>query len=153
MKPTQIQYKRQRTEDDVEVQLISKKTRYNFDTELFEFASVPTDSVFTRLQELTSAHVTSIASGAFASCLELTSAALPEYVTSIESSGFDGCSQLTSVKLPDSLTSIDDYAFHYCRKLTSMVFPNSLTTIGMNAFGSCGITSITLPETLVNIDL
>ena len=119
--------------------------------------------------------VTSIGSGAFSYCHELTSITIPNSVTKIGDYAFDDCRSLSSVNLPNSLTSIadwtfadcsgltsvsipnsvtkiGDYAFDGCYCLPSVTIPNSVTTIGVGAFGLCvGLTSITIPNSVTTI--
>ena len=74
--------------------------------------------------------VTSIASGAFIFCTNLTSITIPNRVTSIGSDAFANCGSLAHVTIPDSVTSIGSGAFNYCTRLTSIAIPNSVTNIG-----------------------
>ncbi|MBQ7345825.1 MAG: leucine-rich repeat protein, partial [Oscillospiraceae bacterium] len=119
--------------------------------------------------------VTSIGSGAFCDCRALTEIWIPDGVTVIEDSTFSACNQLTQVRIPAGVTSIGMYAFRYCglteimlptgltqiqycsfegcSDLGSIVIPEGVTTIGDSAFRECsGLTSITLPSTLVSVD-
>ena len=96
--------------------------------------------------------VTSIGSGAFKNCANLTSISLPEGVTSIGSDAFSYCSSLTSISLPESLTSIGSSAFYYCSSLSSISLPESLTSIGSSAFNTCrSLTSVKLSPNLKTI--
>ena len=62
---------------------------------------------------------------------------IPEAVTSIGSGAFHDCFNLTSIVIPDSVTSIGNYAFQYCSSLTSIVIPEGVTSVGNNAFNGC----------------
>ena len=98
--------------------------------------------------------VTSIGSGAFDGCVNLTSVLIPSGVISIGEGAFDGCSSLTgNLVIPDSVTSIGSHAFYGCSSLTSVTIPDSVTSIGNYAFDGCsGLTSVTIPNSVTAID-
>lgn len=68
-----------------------------------------------------------------------------------DTSPFYANSNIKSVSIGNGVTSIGVYAFDWCRDLTSITIPNSVTSIDDFAFSDCGITNITLPETLERI--
>ncbi|WP_056928778.1 leucine-rich repeat protein [Candidatus Symbiothrix dinenymphae] len=72
-----------------------------------------------------------------------------EGVTSIGQNAFISCSGLTSVTIPNSMTSIGDAAFRGCIGLTSITIPNSATSIGNSAFEGSGLTSVTIPGSVI----
>jgi len=66
-------------------------------------------------------------------------------ITTIYSGSFGDCNQLTSVQFPATLTSIEAYAFLNCTRLTSIDFPyedgkqkSNLKSIGVSAFRNAG---------------
>lgn len=66
-------------------------------------------------------------------------------VTSIGSGAFSGCSNLTSVTIGNCVTFIGSYAFKYCSSLTSVTIGVSVTSIGYEAFKGCNsIASVTI---------
>ena len=68
---------------------------------------------------------------------------IPDGITTIASGAFDRCTNLTSVIFPSSLSSIESYAFCRCSNLTSITIPNSVTSIKEGAFEGCsGLISI-----------
>lgn len=96
--------------------------------------------------------VTSIGSGAFKNCANLTSISLPEGVTNIGSWAFDSCSGLTSVTIPNSVTGIYYGAFSGCGSLNSVKLSPNLKTIESYAFSSCSkLTEIHIPASVRRI--
>ena len=82
-------------------------------------------------------------------CSSLTSTTLPNSLTYIAEDAFTGCENLTEIAIPNSVTSIGDGAFSCCYSLASVEIPNSVQTIGRAAFFNCGLTSITIPSSVV----
>lgn len=48
-------------------------------------------------------------------------------------------------------TSIPEKSFFNCYNLTTISIPNGVTVIGTNAFYQCGLVSVTLPDTLIEL--
>ena len=101
-------------------------------------------------------NVTSIGNYAFFGCSGLTgNLTIPDSVTSIGNYAFFGCTSLTGdLKIPDGVFSIGNYAFGNCWGLTgNLLMPESVTSIGGHLFSDCRqLNSITIPESVVNID-
>ena len=96
--------------------------------------------------------VTSIGSKALRSCVDLTSASIPNGVKSIGSNAFSGCTSLVSVSLPDGLTTIGTGAFNFCMSLATIEIPASVTSIGNTAFADCGaLKSVIIPSSVTSI--
>ena len=72
-------------------------------------------------------------------------------VTSIGSGAFSGCKQLTKVEIPDTVTSIGASAFFNCGKLSQMTLPDGLIRIGEEAFNYSGINRVTIPFSTTSI--
>ncbi|MGE0021972.1 MAG: leucine-rich repeat protein [Draconibacterium sp.] len=71
---------------------------------------------------------------------------------SIKENAFYECKNLTSVTIPSSTDTIESGAFSRCLTLYQIKIPKSLHYIGYGAFESCGITSITLPDSIKSIN-
>ena len=82
----------------------------------------PSSGTLTIPSTLGGCSVTSIGSGAFMGCANLTFVNLPEGLTSIKDCAFSGCSGLTSVTIPSSVTGIDFCAFEFCYRLKDLYF-------------------------------
>ncbi len=64
---------------------------------------------------------------------------------------FYKCSSLNHFVMPNSTQSVGKYAFRYDEGLTDIQFSTSLSIIYDYAFGECGFSQITLPESLKSI--
>lgn len=74
-------------------------------------------------------------------------------LSTIGERAFQACSTLASITLPDGLIEIGNHAFWNCG-LTSITLPESLTTIKTGGIGYCkSLTSITLPESVTTIGM
>lgn len=174
------------------VTLIGKST-FGYCTGLTSAAilnSITNNSTFEYCGGLTSvtigSSVTSIGDLTFSRCSNLKSLTIPNSVTSIGVDVFDNCSSLTTINvdagnpnyssdngvlfdknkttlicypagkngayvIPSSVSSIADYAFRFSG-LTSLTIPNSVISIGDWSFGACtGLTSVTIPNSVTQI--
>lgn len=97
---------------------------------------------------------TIIDNNAFQGKTEIESITIPDNIEMIGGYAFEGCSNLSNVNFgPGSkLTSIGSNAFQNCTALTSITLPNSVTTIYAAAFSSSGLTSISIPDSVFQID-
>jgi hypothetical protein len=95
--------------------------------------------------------VTEMGDDVFNSCTSLQSVDIPNSLTYISSGAFCNCTSLSSVTIPNSVTYIDYMAFIDCGSLTSITFPSSVTSVAAQSFEFCGLTSLTIPKTLINI--
>lgn len=78
--------------------------------------------------------ITTISSGAFLFCEELTEITIPATVKRIGENAFSYCSNLNKVVLNEGLEVIEPGAFMYCSNLEEIVIPSTVTEIGDEAF-------------------
>ncbi len=108
------------------------------------------------------ASATSIGSGLFGSCYNLTSVVIDaknEYYDSrgnsnavIYSEDDELVAACSSTKVPSSVKSIGDWAFYNCNLMEDLVISEGVTRIGSEAFCGCSsLKSISLPESLVEL--
>ena len=96
--------------------------------------------------------VTDIDNRAFQNCSSLASITLPKSTTSISGNAFYGCSSLTSITIPGKVREIGAYAFQACSNLTSVVFENGVQRIASYAFVACTkLTTVTIPNSVTYI--
>ena len=88
---------------------------------------------------------------AFQNCQSLVSITLPDHLDVLGEYAFSGCQQLTTVEFGTLLQTIGAYAFECCPQLQNVQFNNNLTHIGDYAFRACGITSLSIPNSVIRI--
>ena len=74
-------------------------------------------------------------------------------VTSIGNSAFRlNNEKITSVTIPNTVTTIGSVAFMSCENLKTVNMPNSVRTIKSGAFAHCTSLTLTIPDSVVEID-
>lgn len=96
--------------------------------------------------------VTTLGSSCFRDCKNLASETMPNSVTSMGSGVFMGCLNLTSVTLSTKLTYIHGGSFSGCAALSDVKIPGAITHIGSAAFSRTNLTTVTIPQKVLNID-
>ena len=109
--------------------------------------------------------VTSIGSFAFRDCYNLESINVPADNNTYSSENgvlfnknktelliYPAAKTNTSYTVPSSVVRIGEWAFSDCENLESISLPEGLTTIGAAAFVGCGLKSITIPSSVVEIE-
>ena len=69
----------------------------------------------------------------------------------IQDYAFFKCSSLNNFEMPNTTLSVGNSSFRYNASLTNIHLSNSLNYIDEYAYGECGFSQITLPESLANI--
>jgi len=77
---------------------------------------------------------------------------IPGHVIQIDDYAFAYCDNLHDVTLNSGLESIYDATFSCCPSLTQIALPDTLKYVGQNAFAGTGLTSITIPASVQEID-
>jgi hypothetical protein len=114
--------------------------------------------------DLSGSTFTSIGSGDFAHCTNLTNITIPASVTSIGNSVFNGCSSLTAITVDagNTIFSSENGVLYNKDKTTLIRYPQrktgaftipaGVTSIGSSAFQSCtSLTSVTIPNSVTSI--
>ena len=126
-------------------------TTFNVPTQITEIG----DMAFYGNQNLTRvnlhAGITRLGMGAF-SRSALTSVTVPNPLCEIGNSCFEQCTSLTSVNLPQGMKRLGRHVFFYCTGLTSITLPEGMEEIGMMSLGSCNLSTVNLPSTMVKLD-
>ena len=78
---------------------------------------------------------------------------IPDTVKVIEDRAFFSRYNLEKVTLPKNLTEIGDYAFFECKALKEIKLPEGLQSIGVGVFYRTGIKQLTIPGSVVKIDV
>ena len=82
------------------------------------------------------AAVTTIRSGAFSFCSELTSVDFGG-VTVIGQNAFQSCTSLKSVTIPAGVKTLESSTFAFCEELTEISLPAGLSSVGYSALMNC----------------
>ena len=129
---------------------------------LNENLSIIGDYVFDSCTGLTSVNlpssVTQLGAACFYNCTNLTTVNLPKNVNTYKYAGqttnygpFYGCSSLKNVEFASGYTYIDDAMFQNCG-ITSITLPNTVTELGYRVFHNCiNLTEINLDSSLTTI--
>ena len=81
--------------------------------------------------------VTTIGSGAFYNCKNLTTVTGMKNVTEIGWSAFGGCNKLVNINLPSKLRKLSGLTFMNCKNITEITIPKTLTDCGYGIFSGC----------------
>lgn len=76
---------------------------------------------------------------------------IPTGITEINTDTFKDCTSLSRVGLHSGIKAVRDSAFSGCTSLTEITLPEGLTYIDKNAFYNCGLTSITIPDSVTEV--
>ena len=71
-------------------------------------------------------------------------------IVEIDAEAFLGNAKLLEVSLPNTIKRIGDRAFDECTRLYKINIPTSCTSVGARCFAFTALTSISIPESLVN---
>jgi hypothetical protein len=103
--------------------------------------SIPTDDTVTRLDDECFSSNTALKSEFI----------IPSNITSIGSNVFKSCTSLESVDFQNNEATIGATCFSDCTNLKSINLPRNLTQILSYVFSRCGLQSIIIPATVINI--
>ncbi|MBO4871074.1 MAG: leucine-rich repeat protein [Muribaculaceae bacterium] len=95
--------------------------------------------------------ITRIGDGAFSGAA-LTGVNIPNPDCVLGNACFQKCTSMTSVRLPQGMKRLGRHVFFYCTGLTSLTLPEGMEEIGMMCFGSCNLSTVNLPSTMVKLD-
>ncbi|MBP5628388.1 MAG: leucine-rich repeat protein [Bacteroidaceae bacterium] len=96
--------------------------------------------------------LTTLGQDAFAYCKSMQAVNNFEHtqLTTTDRAVFYGCESLQSITLPPTLKHLGNEAFNYCKSLTTVNL-SSLETAGEYVFANCGLTSLTVPNTMTTL--
>ena len=97
------------------------------------------------------ASVNEVGQYAFSYC-GITAFTIPSALKKLPEGMFYNCGSLAKVTFHSKVTEIGYWAFFGCSSLEEVELPNKLETIGYNAFYESGLTSITIPNSVTNLD-
>ena len=114
---------------------------------------------------------------AFSNCNAVKTIVLPESITTLEYNAFEGCDSITEFRFPANIKKVPDGILYHCDKLRKVVLAEGTTRIGHDAFNNCpqlndinistmntltstgyyafantGFTTMTLPNSITEMD-
>ena len=104
----------------------------------------------TEIRDVSLPTVEQIGDDAFVDCMNLRGIQLPS-ATVIGNRAFSGCAGLSVAELPKAAT-IGRTAFSDCVALTTVTLPPEGKSIGSYAFQNTGLSSITIPKGVLNVE-
>ena len=94
-------------------------------------------------------NVSKIEYKAFSHCKSLKKLDISDNVRFIDRYAFQGCSSLETVNLDADIVQIDEFTFEGCTNLKTLNITNkSIKRIDESAFAYCGLTEVTIPESV-----
>lgn len=98
------------------------------------------------------AETESIGDFAFAACMTLETAIIPETVQHVHNAAFAACPVLREAELPEQVTMVGGDTFFGCTALETVRFRGTVDTIGYGSFSGCtALTDFEIPETVTAI--
>ena len=76
---------------------------------------------------------------------------MPDFINYSEQPWYAEQNDITSLVIGSSITGIGRSSFVYLTGITSVVIPEGIENIGYSAFGFTGLTSVTLPSSLLSV--
>lgn len=95
-------------------------------------------------------HIKSIGHEAFNST-QIEEIILPDTLVTLGDSAFIRCQNAKTIKIGTGLTEIPYNAFWNCSNVTDLIIGPNVTTIGGTCFMGLAITSVTIPDSVVNL--
>ena len=119
-----------------------------------QIGDVPKDKVFfsnigSSDLEVTVTGIDRVPANLFFGCSDLTSVIFGDSVVTIGESAFESCASLASVDLSGVMT-VEDNAFKACVSLSDVRFSESESHFGHMAFYGCSVSSIVLPDAILD---
>jgi len=96
--------------------------------------------------------VTSIGNRGFTDNVSLQEVMLPNSITDMGTYIFSGCTSLQKVHIPERRKNITEGTFQNCTSLQSIELPDGLQYIRKYAFQGSGLTEITIPDSVIEIE-
>ncbi len=122
---------------------------YDRDDETYYKPTYPWPSSIARL--IVKDGVTRLGSFAFYKCTSLVDVSLPESVEAFGSYCFAECPRLISLTIPPKVTVIPQSFCEGCWNIEEITIPNGVTHIKRKAFYGTQITTLTIPDSVVQI--